>query len=330
VEWRLLILALAALSASAQPVITAKSGTVSYHEGTVLVGDKALEESLTRFEDVKENGILRTEAGRAEVLLTPGIILRVGENSSFKMLSNRLIDTRLELLTGSATIEADEIAKDTSVTIVVKDAPIAVVKAGFYRFDAEPARLRVFGGSAQVHRGEQTLQISGGKMLTLDGLSANIEKFDTADTDSLDWWSRRRNELLALANVSAAKSLRDNGATLSAGMWRWNPYFGMMTFIPASGRFCNPYWDTCFWSPVTVTRIFYVPPVQVFSPPSGFPSYGGMPATSSGYSGVAAAAGSVAPVSSAPAAHSSGSTAASSAGTSSVGRGGAGGGGRGH
>src|SRR5258705_13369532 len=113
----LLILGCGFFPASAQPVISAKSGTVSYHEGAVLIGDKALEDSLTKFEDVKENAILRTQEGRAEVLLTPGVILRVGENSSFKMITNRLIDTRLELLSGSATIEADEIANDTSVTV---------------------------------------------------------------------------------------------------------------------------------------------------------------------------------------------------------------------
>jgi hypothetical protein len=330
----LLILALGVFPASAQPVISAKSGTVSYHEGAVLIGDKALEDSLTKFEDVKENAILRTQEGRAEVLLTPGVILRVGENSSFKMITNRLIDTRLELLSGSATIEADEIAKDTSVTVVCKDATATILKTGFYRFDAEPARIKVFAGAAQVQMGGQTVQVPGGKTATLSGTVASIEKFDAADTDSLDRWSRRRNELLAMANVSAAKSLRDNGTTLSSGMWRWNPYFGMMTFIPASGRLCNPYWGSCFWSPVMVSRMYYVPPAPVYNGNNGFggvmPSYSGMPATSSGYSGTMAASSSVSAAASAPAASSSGSTGASSAGSSSVGHGGASGGGRGH
>src|SRR6476660_9735479 len=102
-------LAFGAVSAYAQPVIGAKSGVVSVAEGKVYLADHLLELQPTQFPDIKENTILRTEEGRAEVLLTPGVFLRVGENSSFKMISNRLIDTRLELLSGSAVIEADDI-----------------------------------------------------------------------------------------------------------------------------------------------------------------------------------------------------------------------------
>src|SRR5438552_2866779 len=122
-------LTLGALTASAQPVISAKAGTIALIEGKVFVGDQAVEPSLTKFPDVKENTVLRTEEGRAEVLLTPGIVLHIGENSSFKMVTNRLIDTRLELLTGSAIVDAVEIAKDTSVTLVCKDGTVAINKA---------------------------------------------------------------------------------------------------------------------------------------------------------------------------------------------------------
>ena len=146
------ILALSAIPALAQPVISAKSGLISYVEGKVYLGDQIVEPSPTRFPDVKENAVVRTAEGRAEVLLTPGVVLRLGENSSFKMLTNRLIDTRLELLTGSAVVEADDIAKDTNVTLVSKDGTVLLAKKGLYRFDTAPARLKVLEGlgSAQV------------------------------------------------------------------------------------------------------------------------------------------------------------------------------------
>ena len=59
------------------------------------------------------------------MLLTPGVFLRVGENSAFRMVTNRLIDTRLQFLSGSAVVEAEEIGKDNSVTVVYKDATCA-------------------------------------------------------------------------------------------------------------------------------------------------------------------------------------------------------------
>ncbi|MBZ5622080.1 MAG: FecR domain-containing protein [Acidobacteriia bacterium] len=325
------ILAVGAVTASAQPVISAKAGTIAKVEGKVYLGDQVVEESLTKFPDIKENGVVRTEDGRAEVLLTPGVILHLGEKSSFRLITNRLIDTRLELLTGSAVVDAEEIAKDTNVTVVCKDGTIVVAKAGHYRFDAEPARIKVFAGVANVQIGGQHIEVASGKMLGLTGDTASLEKFDRNDTDSLDNWARRRGEIMALANVSAAKSLYNSYASVGpGGMWGWNPYFGLYTYIPGSGRFCDSLWGYCYWSPNTVNRMYYQPPPAIFNGGGGgySPSYSTMAPTSGGYSG--AMASSSAGVSSAPAAAASSSSAASSSGASSAGHGSGGGGGRGH
>src|SRR5579862_5446531 len=104
-----LVFGLGAVSVSAQPIISAKAGTIALVEGKVYLADQPVEPSLTKFPDIKENNIVRTEEGRAEVLLTPGVVMHLGENSSFRLITNRLIDTRLELLTGSAVIDALEI-----------------------------------------------------------------------------------------------------------------------------------------------------------------------------------------------------------------------------
>lgn len=330
------IAALCAISASAQPVISAKAGTIAKAEGMVYLGDQVVEESLTRFPDIKENGVVRTEVGRAEVLLTPGIVLHLGENSSFRLITNRLIDTRLELLTGSAVVDVEEIAKDTSVTLVCKDGTIAMSKAGHYRFDAEPARIKVFAGIADVQLGGQHMEVTAGKMLGLTGDTASIDKFDRNDTDSLDNWARRRGEIMALANVSAAKSLYNSYSSVgSGGLWSWNPYFGLYTFVPGSGRFCDPFYGYCYWSPSTVNRVYYQPPPAFFNNGGGGgynnASYSTMGSTSGGYSGAMASSSSS--MSSSPAAAASSSSAASSAGASSAGHGsggGGGGGGRGH
>jgi hypothetical protein len=327
------LIALSAISASAQPVIAAKAGTIAKAEGKVFLGDQIVEESLTKFPDIKENGVVRTEEGRAEILLTPGTVLHLGENSSFRLITNRLIDTRLELLTGSAVVDAEQISKDTNLTVICKDATIAVAKAGHYRLDAEPARIKVYEGIADVQLRGQHLEVGSGKMLEFAGQLALVEKFDRTDTDSLDNWARRRCEIMAMANVSAAKSAYNSYTPVgSYGMWSWNPYFGLYTYIPGSGRFCDPLYGYCYWSPGTVNRIYYQPPPSVYTNNGGGgftgPSYTAMTPTSGGYSGtMAASSGSV---SSAPAAAASASSAASSAGAASAGHGSGGGGGRGH
>src|ERR1051325_7974487 len=152
-----LIALFAALPLAAQPVISAKSGVVSYTEGVVKIADKPVEATATSFPEVKERTSLRTEEGRAEVLLTQGVILRMGENAGFNMLTNRLIDTRMELVSGSQIVEADEIQKDNNLTILAKESTVLITKRGLFRFDIDATRLKVFDGSLSVERNGQTV-----------------------------------------------------------------------------------------------------------------------------------------------------------------------------
>jgi hypothetical protein len=332
------------LPVAAQPVIGAKSGIVNYVQGEVYLADKLLELQPAQFPEIQENTVVRSQDGLAEILLTPGVVLRIAENTSFKLISNRLIDTRLELLSGTAIVDAMEVAKDTSVTVVFKESTVAVTKAGIYRFDAKLDRLKVFKGSAEVRTGTNVVTVQTGKMLVFSGALAVAEKFSVDQTDSFDHWSRRRDEAMARSNISAANQARKTwagsnpclGRTFSGsaamplmGSWGYNPYYGFGTYIPCRGRFQSPY-GFYYWSPVAVYREFFAPrPVYTFSDmgPRSYPSMG---SSSGGYSGAAGSSGMSGGAVSAPpsAAASSGSSSAGAASSSSVG-GGGGGGGRG-
>jgi hypothetical protein len=347
----LAILTLGAVSALAQPVISAKSGMVSKAEGEVFIGDKEVLESQTNFPDVKENTVLRTSSGRAEILLTNGVAMRVGENASFKMLTNRLIDTRLEILTGSALIEATEIVKDNNLTILAGEATVAIAKHGLYRFDMAANSFKVFDGTASVTVNGQTLLVGQGRMLKMEGGQPVIEKFNKDELDALDNWSRRRAEQVARANASSAKQVYDSGcgpmgsgrfnsANWAAvntnnpsspcynpcGGWRYNPWFGTVTYIPCGTNIYSPY-GYRYWAPANVMRAFYTPPpasptmpMGGYGPINNFPSMG---STSGGYSGaMSSTSSSGSAVSSAPAAAATtGTTSSSSAGSSSAGHG---------
>ena len=349
------LLALTALPVGAQTVIGAKSGVINWVEGDVFLSDKPYVMQPSQFGEVKENMILRTEEGRAEVLLPPGVFFRLGEGASFKMISNRLVDTRVELLTGSGIIEIDDIEKDAAVTVILKDASVNLAKAGLYRFDTKPVQIKVFKGAADVTVNGQTIPVGSGKMLSLGAVAA-VEKFDGNSTDALDRWSHRRAEVVANANVSAAKQAHYGGGGGGSpygigrnpcrgyggyntgpivrplmGTWGYNPYYGFGTYIPCNGTLNSPY-GYRYFSPYAAYQTFYMPRPTMPAPSSGFgtfgaPSYPTMGSSSGGYSGTMSAGPSVS--ASAPAATSSGSSAASSAGSSSVGQGSAAGGARG-
>jgi hypothetical protein len=343
------VLALCAVPALAQPVISAKSGVVSYVIGKVMVGDQVVQPSETKLTEVKENAVLRTEDGRAEVLLTLGTILRTGDNSSFKMLTNRLIDTRVDLLSGTHIVEVAEVQKDNNLTLVSKDATVVVTKRGLYRFDVDQSRIKVFDGVLGVTVNGQSTLVGAGKMI--DTNTAAVEKFDKEATDAMDNWAKRRAELIAMANASSAKQVHDYGCAPNSfvpsgfaaingvgttsspcmnpcNSWRYNPWYGLVTYIPCGANIYSPY-GYRYWSPYNVMRAFYVPP-PMYNGGGGFGggnvgAYTGMSQTSSGYSG--AMSTSTNSVSSSTAAVSSGTSASSSAGSASSGHGSGGGGG---
>ncbi len=258
----------------AQQVISAHSGVVQYVEGNVTVGGEIINPKAGQFPSLKQNDVLKTEQGRAEILLTPGVFLRVGENSSVRMVSTDLTDTRVEFLAGSALVECDDMPKDNAVTMVHSGTNVMILKSGLYRFDDNPPRVGVYGGEAKlVAASGKVLNLRNGRQATLEG---NIEesKFDAKlEQDALYRWSSRRSDYIAMANVSAAKTAYDSGSYMGGmNSWAYNPYFGGFTFMPYDGMFFSPF-GFPYWSPFSVWNMYSMYPGYYGYYPVGY--YGG-------------------------------------------------------
>ena len=235
-----------------------------------------IEPKFGEFPQLKENQQLRTEDGRVEVLLNPGVFLRLGENGILRMVTNRLIDTRLELVSGEALLQVDELVGGDSVTITYQGYTIKFLKKGIYRLTSEPQELRVYAGEASVNLNMEARLVKDGHALSLNG-ELKDARFDKNDVDDLYKWSRHRSEYIAMANVSAAKTLLDSGSYQgwwTGGVWSFNPFFGMYTFIPLGGMFYDP-WGFAFWSPFTVNGYLAGWPGYYYYPVSGSGSGGG-------------------------------------------------------
>jgi hypothetical protein len=301
--------ALAALlvvpAAWGQLAVSALSGMVNHIEGQVTLAGDTLRPKFAQFPQVAQGVTLATQDGRAEVLLSPGVFLRLGENSSFKMISNKLTDSQVELLTGAAIIEVQELLKDNSVTIVRGDAKVSLLKPGLYRFDDDPARLRVYDGKAQVANGSGFLTVTKGHETNLGAAVLAEAKFKLKDTDALYEWSAYRAALVAQANIPAARAANTSGYRASSSSWAYIPSWGMYTFLPMRGLGYSPFgWYV--YSPYTVWR-YYAPRYQ--------PTYnngGGQSASSGNWGGFGSSS------SSAAAAPSSGGSMGISSGASSA------------
>jgi hypothetical protein len=252
----LLAAALTAGVGYAQQAISAQSGMVHYIEGSVYANGKVVEPRFGQFPALRAGEELRTEDGKAELLLTPGAFLRVAEHSSVRMLSNRLSDTQVEVLSGSVMVECDELLKDNALALVFRGDTIRLEKHGLYRLDAEPAQFQVYDGVAVIQSDGAQLTIKRGKAASLDGLLV-ARNFNPQRYDELYAWNRQRSGSLAYASISAAQSLLDNRTAWNTGGWMWSPLLDEFTFVPRNGLLSSPFgWQ--FWSPVNLAY-YYTP-----------------------------------------------------------------------
>jgi len=275
-----LVAMLAVPAAWGQAVISARSGMVNYVEGGVHIAGSPVKLDGAIFPEVKIGQTLSTEAGHAEILLTPGVFLRLDRNSSFRMVANKLTDTQVEILKGSALVEVDEILKDNHIAVKMGDSSTVLTKNGLYHFNADAGQIRAFDGKAQVSAASNSTELKGGRTLLVAN-SLTPDKFNkNKSKDELYLWSEQRDYRLALANISAARGIKTNSYTSS--MWAWDPWLSMYTFLPRSGRVYSPY-GFSWYSPATVWIVFR--PVVTVDP--------GYQASNSGWQGIAPSSGSV-------------------------------------
>ncbi|MGH9645189.1 MAG: FecR domain-containing protein [Bryobacteraceae bacterium] len=244
-----ILVSLAVPACWAQAVISAHSGMVNFIEGSVQLAGRPVKLDGAIFPEVKRGQTLSTRTGHAEILLTPGVFLRLDNNSSFQMISNRLTDTQVEVLKGSALVEANEILKDNRIAVKVGDSETLLLKSGLYHFNADSGQVRAFAGKAQVSDDSTSAELKGGHTLLL-GSSLKTDRFNKNQSkDELYAWSEQRDSRLELANVSVARSIRAN--SLSASLWAWDPWLSTYTFLPHSGWGYNPF-GIAWYSPGSV------------------------------------------------------------------------------
>src|SRR6266481_6965574 len=129
-----------------QPRGGAVPGTVNYVEGKISVDSQPLDSKSIGSETLEPGQSVTTENGKAELLLTPGVFLRIGSNSSVKMISPGLTNTEIGIEEGEASVEVAEIHKQNDIRIDTDGVTTQLVKNGFYDFDVARNLLLVLDG----------------------------------------------------------------------------------------------------------------------------------------------------------------------------------------
>lgn len=233
-----------ALPAVGQSVISTHSGVIHFFEGAVYVGDQPLESHPGKFPIVPQGAELRTADGRAEVLLTPGVFIRVGARSTIRMVSNQLADTRVELLAGSAIVDSAVPGPGTSVTLLFKNWSVYSSEQGVYRIDSDPPRLSVLQGKAEVSAGNrQDAQLVGPGMNVPFAPVLVPTRSAQPPHDTLSQWAEGRQQSIFADNTIAANIQDPATLTLSnAGVdaFTYFPMLGLPSVGPGSAALYNP------------------------------------------------------------------------------------------
>jgi hypothetical protein len=269
--------------AAGQSVVSTHSGVIYFFVGSVFLGDQRLEQKFGRFPDIGEGRELRTTLGRAEILLTPGVFLRLDENSSIRMVSSRFSDTQVELLGGSAILEVTETVPDTAVKLIYQNWQMRVPQKGVCRIDTEPPQIHAYKGEVEVEvaiDGKRApVAVREGEVLPLAAVLV-AEPSTNIGNDDFKYWAMSRSQAISADNTIAAGIVDDPSQIDSSGLASGGySYFPSMS-IP-SLDIGNPY-GLSFWSPFqsTLNSIYF--PSYLYAPlyarwPSGRWAYPGRP-----------------------------------------------------
>jgi hypothetical protein len=245
-----LLLAALLYVAPARAAEAARPGSVNYVEGQVSVGNQNLDVKSIGSVEVQPGQSIATGAGKAELLLTPGVFFRVGDNSVARMISPNLTDTEVELLRGTATLEVTDIHRENNLRVIEDGKSTQLVKNGLYEFDADADQVRVFDGRAEVQDRGKQVKVKSGREVNVNQEPLKATKLDKQSLEASDLyrWTSLRSSYLAEANADAARTYFVGGPGWFGNGWYWDPWFDAYTFIPGDGIFYSPFgWG--FYSP---------------------------------------------------------------------------------
>lgn len=213
-------------------------GTLNYVEGVAYLDGRQLNQKEVGKLTMAAGQELRTSEGKVEILLNPGIYLRVDDDSAVKMVTPDLTPTVVDVEHGRAAVEVDQLLKGNVVQIVDNGVTTQLVKNGYYEFNANSPMARVFKGQAEVeYRPNKWEKVKGDRELAvLPGEHESARKFQpNMAEDNLMAWSKLRSQYLAEANNQIAPEYYG-----AAPGWYWDPWMWDYTFL-GPGPFFSPF-----------------------------------------------------------------------------------------
>lgn len=244
--------------AMAQPARMPMPGSLNATQGQVMIDGHPAPAQSIRGQRLRADQFVETQHGKAELLLTPGSFLRMGDHSRAEMLSPSLENTTVRLDRGRALLDAGA-NYNRNVTVFMDGAKVRIDRKGLYGFNAVRRRISALHGKATVFdsgtrvtlKGKRELKITGHAPLQVRKL--NVRAFKSS---SLYRWNTARNRYEANARRSVQQAIAQSGHWYGPG-WYWSRYWGFYAYLPSAGAYWSPYaspyynepWGWNTWGP---------------------------------------------------------------------------------
>ena len=217
--------------AAASPV-----GMLNSFEGQVSINGAPVHPVNSRLRMLEVGSVLRTGQGMAELLLTPGSFLRLGERSQLTLEAMGTPDVRVRLNNGEALVEV--VALEVPIILELNGVTAVIRKPGLYGLDQNHALLTVYDGEAQFTKGAN--QAIAHKGFSIGG--RHLRKFPlSAPVGSLFSWSKIRSEQLSDESAASAQTYPGGANSWRGPDWYWIPWADSYTFLSASGTVTGPF-----------------------------------------------------------------------------------------
>src|SRR5215469_4705327 len=243
-------------------IVSARAGEINLVEGDVSTRAAQDWNLLVAGDTVKDGDIVKTGPGsRAEVLLNPGSYLRLSENTEFKFENTSIDSIKINLLKGSAIVEAASGERSAGVlaTVITPKGQFSIATAGVYRFNVDGTGRT----EARVVKGRLTtgtVDVREGNEAVIGDAGPELLAIDKKPVDTFDAWSKDRAKSLVAANNNLTRTnvnLLQSGYFLPlgtrwfgarwlgdcAGWWYFDPFFGSFIYIPNGFGFCSSFFS---------------------------------------------------------------------------------------
>src|SRR5690348_17665552 len=186
----------AGLGAAQQRTTSFRAGTLHLLQGRVSIDGKriVMRGGITPPVQIRNGQRVHVDRGRVEFWLGPGAAITMSDGATLRMQESQLSDVQLVLEQGSALVKVTQTFEGGRLRMMVPGGAVEMPRTGWYHFEANPQRLRVYRGSADVEIGDSTIKAKKGESVDLAQLAASVSRFNLKASDPLIAWENQRTQ----------------------------------------------------------------------------------------------------------------------------------------